>query len=142
MFARSPPACQRNGTKRAASAGRLSPTTPPVVSFLAAAERSVQVQSFVGSATLAAMNALMESWSSASSVGDDDHPDIRMSPESAAAVGLAPVLALALGVVAPGLPHATTRIAMSDKTASADFFIGFLLPVRARVAYRSSVDAD
>src|SRR2546430_5280637 len=76
----------------------------------------------------AAMNALIDSVSSASSVGDDDHPDIRISPESAAAVGLAPVLALALGVVAPGLPHAAIRIAMSDKTASADFFIGFPPP--------------
>jgi len=40
---------------RAASAGRLSPTTLPVVSFFAAAERSFHVQSFVGAATPAAV---------------------------------------------------------------------------------------
>src|SRR2546430_1826748 len=106
MFARSPPACHRNGMKRAASAGRLRPTTLPVVSFFAAAERSVHDQSFVGSAMAAALNALMESVSSASSVGVDDHPDIRTSPESGPSVPL--------GAAVP--PHAATR---SERSATA-----------------------
>src|SRR5712691_12624440 len=69
------------------------------------------------------MNALIESVSSASSVGDDDHPDIRISPESAPMVPL--------GVVVPGVPpHAATRIAKSATTASTDlpFLIGIPPP--------------
>src|SRR5467141_129043 len=63
------------------------------------------------------MNALIESWSSASSVGDDDHPEIRMSPESAATV--AP--AVALGDVAAGvLPHALMTSASSATMESSD----------------------
>src|SRR2546430_909237 len=116
---------------RAASAGRLSPTTSPLVSAFAAVLRSSQVQSFVGSLTfgLSFMNALIESVSSASSVGDDDHPDIRTSPESA------PLLAL--GVDVPGVPpHAATSKATRAITASSDWrFLIFLLPVRRRLAY-------
>src|ERR1700704_1252752 len=65
----------------------------------------------------AAMNALMESWSSASSVGDDDHPEMRMSPESAATVALA--AALVVGVVVAGvLPHAPITSASKVMTES------------------------
>jgi hypothetical protein len=64
------------------------------------------------------MNALIESWSSASSVGDDDHPDIRMSPESAA---LAAALPLGVGVaVLPVPPHAAMTSASSATTATND----------------------
>src|SRR5438034_2376372 len=62
------------------------------------------------------MNALIESWSSASSVGDDDHPEIRMSPESAATD--AP--AVALGDVAAGAPHAPMTSASSATMESSD----------------------
>src|SRR4051794_9977378 len=60
------------------------------------------------------MNALIDSWSSASSVGEDDHPEMRMSPESAAAVPPA----LALGDVVLGLPHAPMISASSVMTES------------------------
>src|SRR5438874_2219288 len=91
---------------RAASAGRLRPTTSSLVSG----------SHFTLTFGFAVMNALIESVSSASSVGDDDHPDMRISPESAA---LAP--ALALGVFAPGvLPHAAMRSARSATAARND----------------------
>src|SRR5207249_11183380 len=57
------------------------------------------------------MNALIESVSSASSVGVDDHPDIRISPESAPREPL--------GADVPGVPpHAETRRATSARPAS------------------------
>jgi hypothetical protein len=70
------------------------------------------------------VKSLIEFVSSASSVGDDDHPDIRTSPESATGAALAPELAavLAVGVVVAAgvLPHALMTIANSAMTASSD----------------------
>src|SRR3981081_3086022 len=66
----------------------------------------------------AAMNAFIDSWSSASSVGDDDHPEIRISPDSAATV----VPADALGDVAGGvLPHGPMTSASNVVTESNAF---------------------
>src|SRR5882762_7903034 len=85
----------------------------------------------------AAMNALIESWSSASSVGDDDHPEIRMSPESAATVAPAD----ALGVVVAGvLPHAPMTSASNVKTESnALRFIKEIPPACCRTAPRGGL---
>src|SRR6267143_1157864 len=87
----------------------------------------------------ATMNALIESWSSASSVGDEDHPEIRMSPESAATVALA--AALALGVVVAGvLPHAPITSASNVMTESnALRFIKEIPPACCRRAPRGGL---
>src|SRR5207244_11578382 len=57
-----------------------------------------------------------DAWRRASSVGDDDHPEIGMSPERAATA--AP--ALALGDVAAGAPDAPMTSASSATTESSD----------------------
>src|ERR1700730_14505399 len=57
------------------------------------------------------MNALIESVSSASSVGVDDQPEMRTSPDSAA-----PLAAVGVGVPVP--PHAVATSATTARIAS------------------------